>query len=135
MSNIHVAPDIHIPDVAGMYGRLDMAKQKLNKIIANYRELIRSKAAPDSELKDMFYGAGVDEEIKAGLAELSICLDDAQNLINVIRSGNAKRGRKFQHFQRMLEQDIAKVHKVYGKLLEKYSLWTESGGLWTDISD
>jgi hypothetical protein len=127
--------DMHIPDVARMYGTLDMAKKKLDKIISEYKALIRSGDVSDSELKEMFYRAGIDERIKASLAELSIILDDAYKLIDEIKSSSSKRGRKFRHFQLMLEQTMAKIHRVCGEKLQKYGLWTENQGLWTDIPE
>jgi len=84
----------------------------------------------------MFYKSGIDDQIKAILTELSIYSVEAQNLVDEINSSSAKRGRKFRHWQRMIEEINAKILKVYGKMLREHGLRTDDqGGLWEDISD
>jgi len=106
--------DIHIPDVARMYAKLIVAKNKLDKIISEFRQIGRSENISASEVKEMFYGAGVDEEVKAILVELSILLGDAQNLINQSNSIQVKRGRKFNFMARTFE------NTAYGQKTKGY---------------
>jgi len=127
--------DIHIPHVESMFLGLLLAKKQSDKSISWFRGLIRSAGGPNEELREIFVKTGIEEEIKNGLVKLSIVLGDAENLVAEINSSSAKRGRKFRHWQRKLEEMIAKVHKVYDKHLQTHSLWTKGGGLWEDIPE
>jgi hypothetical protein len=130
-----MSSDIHIPDAARMFAKLDKTKKDLAQIISEIRNTMRDENISESELKERFIRAEGDEKAKKLLIDMSIAQADARNLIDQINSSQIKRGRKFRHFQLMLEQTMAKVQKDYGKHLQKHGLSTDSGELWSDIDE
>jgi hypothetical protein len=113
---------VHIPDVARMYGLLYESKVKLDRAIAELRKTIIENDMPRDIAHELFYETQTDAVIQGLISKLSLHIEDANNLKAELEASNAKRGRKFKHFQKMLDELLVKTHKIYGKHLEKYGI-------------
>jgi hypothetical protein len=120
--------DIHIPDVARTLGTVGQAKNQLDNIVREFRKFIRSENLSESDARQIWLD-NFEDQFKTTLQKISIELDDADRLIEEIHASSVKRGRKFRHFQLMLEQTVMKTRKVYEKQLQEYGVG------WTDVAD
>jgi hypothetical protein len=120
---------VHIPDVARAYSNLYIVKGRLDRAISEIKKTIIENDMPRDVAHEIFFQTLTDQKIQALLMELSIIIADATNLISEINNSNAKRGRKFRHWERMLVEMMAKINKVYGNHLKKYGVG------WTDVPE
>jgi hypothetical protein len=105
-------PDIHIPDVERMFATLILARHKLDQSVKEFRKLIKSEKMSRAEAYQFYSDNNFEDQINAFIQHLSIILSDADALIEDIAASQIKRGKKFRHFQLMLEQTTVKIRKV-----------------------
>ena len=120
---------IHIPDVQRIYFNMLNVMQRLEKELAEFRDLAAKNQMPRDVAHEVFYQAELHKEFAAHITELKIHLEAADNMLIDVSNSTAKRGRKFRHFERMLIQLTAKVRRVHGKTLQT------QGPVWTDVPE
>jgi hypothetical protein len=112
-----------------MLARLTVARNKLDQTIKEFRKLVKSEKMSRAEAYQIFSDNNFEDQIKTIIQHLSIALTDADKLIEDIAASQVKRGRKFRHFQLMLDQTSAKIRKVYGKQLQDHGI------SWSDVPE
>jgi hypothetical protein len=120
---------IHIPDVERAYGNMLIVKQRLDRAISEIKKTIIENNMPRDVAHEVFFQTQTDQKIQALMIELSAVIDNAANILSEINASNAKRGRKFRHWERTLIEFMAKVDKVYGNQLKKYGVG------WADVPE
>jgi hypothetical protein len=123
---------VHIPDVVRVSSDLLITMQRLERDLAEFRNLAVKNEMPRDVAHEVFFRAELDRHFTAHLAQLRVQLEARDRLFNEITESNArgtKRGKKFQHEVRMLTQLTEKIHRRYGKALQA------QGPLWTDVTE
>jgi hypothetical protein len=120
--------DIHIPDVARMLGKAEQDRSQLDNIIKEFRKFIRAENLAEPEARQIWHD-NFDTQFKAKIQQTSLLFDEVDRLIEEINASSAKRGRKFRHFQLMLEQTVRCIRSSFrntvyrGRMLLTFPMW------------